>query len=171
VAHGVSVALMIIWIRTTAVSTIAAIIAGGVVFAEEYFGLSRFVTAKKITYPVGWLAAFLVAVFVCCAVTSDGIVDFAESLGRFSVVGSLNIYYVYNALSGFKYFFIVLVGILLGLLSHRREAIVAKLPEKGVVIYDAVSTAVLMLVFVFTLLYFMPRYPQYASSVFEFFAF
>ena len=170
-ARGITVVLVIIWIRTTAVATIAAVIAGAVVFAEEYFELSRLIKARKITYPLGWLISFLVAVFVCCAVTSEGIVGFGESLGKLSFVGSLNIYYVYNALSGFKYIFIVIVGIILGVFSHKREAIVARIPEKYLPIYDAVTTALLMIMFVFTLLYFMPRYPQYASGVFEFFSF
>jgi len=171
VSHGLSVAFVIMWMRTTAVASIAAVLAGGVVFAEEYFGLSKLVTSRKFTYPLGWLVSFFVAVFVCCAVTSEGIVSFGESLNRLSIIGSLNIYYVYNALSGFKYVFIVVVGILLGLLSHRRDAIIERLPKKGVLVYDAVSTAVLLLMFIFTLLYFMPRYPQYASGIFEFFAF
>ena len=140
-------------------------------FAEEYFELSRLIKARKITYPLGWLISFLVAVFVCCAVTSEGIVGFGESLGKLSFVGSLNIYYVYNALSGFKYIFIVIVGIILGVFSHKREAIVARIPEKYLPIYDAVTTALLMIMFDFTLLYFMPRYPQYASGVFEFYSF
>lgn len=170
-ARGFTVAMMIIWIRTSVVAFIAAVIAGGVVFAESYFELSKPIRSRKIIYPLGWLVSFLVAVFVCCAVTSDGIADFGESLGRLSFVGSFNIYYVYNALSGFKYIFIVLVGIILGVLSHRREAIISRVPEKYLPIYDAVSTTLLMIIFVFTLLYFMPRYPQYASGVFEFFAF
>lgn len=171
VSHGICVVFVIMWLRTTVVSTMAAVLAGIIVFAEEYFGLSTLVTSRKPMYPIGWLVSFLVAAFVCCAVTSEGIVSFGESLSRLGVVSSLDIYYVYNALSGFKYIFIVIAGILLGLLSHRRDAIIERLPKKGVLVYDAVGTAILMIMFVFTLLYFMPRYPQYASGVFEFFSF
>lgn len=171
VSKGVVAALTVIWIRTTAVSAIAAIIAAVVVFAEEYFGFSSVVENKKLFRSLGCLVAFLISVFVSCAITSDGIAAFAESLGRLSLTGSFNIYYVYNALSGFKYLFVILAGIILGVLSHNREQIMSRIPKKGVVVYDAASTAILMIAFIFSLLYFMPQYPQYASRIFEFFAF
>lgn len=162
-----------LWIRTTLPVLIVAVLtaAAAVIFTVTGFG--GFLDNKKRARPLGWLITFvLVSVFwTACTLASPQ--ELLSMLGSVTLnAGDYRSYYVYISLSGGKYIAVAAFALLFLPLTRGFRNMVVRLPGKK--LQKAVESAgvlLLLAVFGFTVLYFMPQFPQYASHAFKYLVF
>ena len=161
-----------VWLKCSLPMLIVGISCGALVFVLDITGIEKMIIKRRWLWPVGWLVTFIaVSVF-----WTGGVVDSPAQLGQ--LLGSVavhspdfNIYYIYIEMSGGKYIASALVALLTVPLYRRYSMVAAALPRGLRGVYDAVCTVLILAMFAFALLFYLPQYPEYAVEAFKYFKF
>ncbi|MGI6167380.1 MAG: hypothetical protein ACOYIA_04500 [Eubacteriales bacterium] len=166
------VVLLSLWIRTTPAMLFAASVVAFVAALMKLTRADEAIEQKRYLRPVGWLlTAVLMSVFWSAA-TLRGADELFALFGKLSLAEDFRTYYIYISLSGWEFISVVAAALLLvAPLSFYHDYILSHAPKKLRTSTEALFMLVLLFVFVFCILYFMPQYPQYALRVSEYFVF
>ena len=107
---------------------------------------------------------------------TGGVVGSVSELGKMARAISVhstdyNIFYIYIEMSGGRYIVSALVALLLVPLYRRYRQVSSLLPRGLRNVYDGLRTIVILGLFAFSLIFFMPQYPEYAVQAFKYFIF
>ncbi len=164
--------LTAVWIRTTLSSFLVGLLAAAVIFITELSNTDRFINKYRWARPLGWIFMFAAVCIFWSAATFPSpakMIDILASL-TFSGVGD-STYRVFISISGGKYLFTAAAAVVLSVVTVFGGKFLPRFSPRARTAIDVVGSLLTVLVFVVTLIYFLPRLPQYATEAFEYFVF
>lgn len=172
VGLGCGVLWLAVWLKCSPAMLLVGLAAGALVALLELSGADGFVRRHRWLWPVGWIVTFLVA----SVFWTGGVVGSVSELGKMARAISVhstdyNIFYIYIEMSGGRYIVSALVALLLVPLYRRYRQVSSLLPRGLRNVYDGLRTIVILGLFAFSLIFFMPQYPEYAVQAFKYFIF
>lgn len=169
---GILILALSLWIRTTT----ATLLTGGLIAAAAFLiaisGIPESFGRKKYLAPLLWLISAPLCALFWISTTVDGARELITLLGRLSLsVADYTTSFILISLSSGKYITVIALSLLLAPIMFYARTIAARLPRRLKPGLGWIGTILLLVSFVFTLLFFMPDFPRYASRVFEYLIF
>lgn len=156
-----------IWIRTSIPVLVTSAVIAAVVFVFSYFGVDSFFGKGGFRGIPGWILTFFLAAVFWSACISDSFAEFINLFGSLSLkISDYHTYYAHIATAGGKYIASGLAACASFAAIRYLPGLKKKLSDGGKTVFDAVITVVILGGLVFTVLYYMPQYPQYAARAF-----
>ncbi|MBQ9079851.1 MAG: hypothetical protein IJY27_02155 [Clostridia bacterium] len=172
IASSLTVVLIALWVRFSLTMLIMALIVAAIMFILSVSGAEQLLKDSKLLRPIGFFLTFLLMSIFWTAGLSASLGDFTSLINAVSSsVDDYHIYYVYIVMSGGEYIVTAIAALLFSPLICCGDAILNKLPQRLRPIAECVGTLLLLAIFVFTLVYYMPQYPQSAMQAFKYFVF
>ncbi len=157
-----------LWIKTDVYMLVLGLLLGLLVFMEKLL-LKH--TRRRAKFPFNVFASFLTVVFMALVFFAVSF-DFDEFLGmiRNADLSSTEFYshFVYLSVINLKFVFVSLTALAFLLFPAVQKKLLASQRENYVFAFKLIHNIVLIVVFVFALLYFLPQFPEYFSVVFDF---
>lgn len=172
IRSGLGVVWLAVWLKCTPALLLTGLAAGIIVALLVISGADGALLRHRRLWPLGWLLTFCVAtVFWTSGVASSPatLLDLAGSLTVTSP--DLSIYYIYIEMSGGRYLASLGIALLMIPLYHRYNEVAALLPRGLRSVYDGVRTVLILGLFAFSLLFYLPQYPEYATRALKHFRF
>ncbi|NLW73882.1 MAG: hypothetical protein GX057_03165 [Clostridiales bacterium] len=166
------VVLMSLWIRTTPAMLIAASVVACAAALLKLTRADEAIEQKRYLRPLGWLLTTVIMSVFWSAATLGGADELVSLFGKLNLAEDFRTYYIYISLSGWEFISVAAAALLVvAPLSFYHDSILSLMPKKFRTSLEALFMLVLLFVFVFCVLYFMPQYPQYAVRVSDYFVF
>lgn len=172
VGTGLGIVWLSVWLKCSPSLMLVGCAVGLLVALLELCGIDRAVKRRKWLAPAGWLATF----FIAALFWTGGIATSVSSL--FGMLKSITphvtdytLSYIMVELSDGRYIAALLIALLLVVLFRRFAQVSSVLPRGLRGVFDGFRTVVILGLFAFSLLFFMPHYPEYAVEAFKYFSF
>lgn len=121
---------------------------------------------------MGWLLVFCIATVFWTSGIAGSPAALLKLAGSLTVSASdLSIYYIYIEVSGGRYLASLGIALLMIPMYHRYRAVASLLPRGLRGVYDGVCTVIILGLFAFSLLFYLPQYPEYALRALKHFSF
>lgn len=171
-SSALTVFLMAMWIQTSPSTLIMAVVVAVIVFVIELSGAEAMLENSVRLRPLGAFLTFVLVSVFWTAGISDGAIDF---LGFINGVGNASdadsIYLANIAISGRQYLITAISAPLLALAAGKSHKILDRLSPRAAAVAEWIGTILLLLAFAFTVICYLPVYPQMAERAFAYFVF
>lgn len=169
---AIKIILLALWIRTTTTMLFIAVIIAAAAAVLSLTGVERMLYEKKYLRLPGWILTGTFVMLFWTASTTVSVGAFFSLIGRLTLTAAdFMTSYIYITLSGGKYITVFIAALLLVPMFFNGRQAVLRVPRSLRPKVEGVSTIILILLFSFSLIFFMPQFPQYAARVFEYLAF
>lgn len=171
-AAALTVLCMALWINTSVAMLCMGVIVAIIVLVLNITGAEQLMNDVKATRIIGFFLTFVSVSLFWTAGAADSLGSFLTLLNEVSFTArDYHIYYVYIVMAGRKYLITAIAALILAPLTCFGRRITDKLSDKLAGALEACATIALLVAFVFTIVYCMPQFPQYALRAFEYFIF
>ena len=161
-----------LWIRTTTATLLGGALVAVLSLVLSMSGATGLMKRRKYLMPLGWLFSTVSVAFFWLSCVADGVEEIITMLSRLSLnVADYLTSYIFISLSGGRYITVVVAALIITPLIYYGSRIITRIPRRHRPKISIVGTLLLLGAFVFTLLFFMPDFPQYASKAFEYLVF
>lgn len=169
---ALTVFCMAMWIKTSLAMLCVASVMAIIVFVLEFSEAERLMSESVGMRVIGFFLTFLLISLFWSAGVSESFGEFLRLLNGINLTApDYNIYYVYMAMSGRLYIITAAFAAVLAPVACFSHRILDRFSDKTASVVEAVAVLLLLLLFAFTIVYYMPQYPQYAVRAFRYFVF
>lgn len=172
VCAAATVFCMAMWIKTTFAMMSVALVMAIIVFILEQTEADKLMRDVKGMRIIGFFLTFVLVSLFWSAGVSPSLKEFMALLNGVELRAvDYHIYYVYIVMSGRLYIITAALAMLLAPITCFAHRILDKLSSKAAGVVEVLAVIVLLLLFAFTVMYYMPQYPEYATRAFRYFIF
>lgn len=169
---GLGVLWLAVWLKCTPTMLLGGLAAGVLVMLFILSGADDAILQHRFLWPAGWLVTFALATVFWTAGVNDSPASLLELAGSLTVTApNYHIYHAYIEMSGGRYLASAGIALLMLPLYHCYPQVSRLLPRGLRSVYDGVCTVVILGLFAFSLLFYMPQYPEYAVQALKHFSF
>lgn len=172
-ALGLTVYLLLLtlWFRVDARTVPIALPLLIAILLEELTPIGSFIRNRRLGKLIGWIFTFLLTSLFWTVQQLGSYGKLFEYIRNLlEATGSYQSLYTYATSIGFDFIIVAVIALsILMPLSHSGNTLAAHAPAKLQTLADAVISVILLTLFVMTLVYFMPQFPQYAVEPYSYF--
>lgn len=169
---GLGVVWLAVWLKCSPSLLLTALAVGVIVALLILSGADRAILRHRPLWPLGWLLVFCIATVFWTSGIAGSPAALLRLAGSLTVSTSdLSIYYIYIEVSGGRYLASLGIALLMIPMYHRYRAVASLLPRGLRSVYDGVCTVIILGLFAFSLLFYLPQYPEYALRALKHFSF
>lgn len=169
---GLGVVWLAVWLKCSPSLLLTGLAIGVIVALLALSGADRAILRHRWLWPLGWLLTFCVATVFWTSGIAGSTASLLQLAGSLTVSTSeLSIYYIYIEMSGGRYPASLGIALLMIPMYHRYNTVASLLPRGLRSVYDGVRTVIILGLFAFSLLFYLPQYPEYALMALKHFSF